>query len=137
MNPFDYQVGGRHYKQWAIDPYRVIATWPKWAGDVFQYLVRGKGEDDFAKAMHCLQMFSEMDDHPGPMRGARDQVCRFVEVMEHRQDELRPVLEAVADYLEHPGNAALVALYSELEKLVGSDVDAMRGTLARMMHGTD
>ena len=136
MNPFDYQVGGSHYKQWPMDPYQMIGTWPKWAGDVFQYLIRGKGEDDFAKAMHCLEMFSAMDDHPGPMRGAREKVGRFIETMERSQDDLRPVLEAVGDYLEHPGNAGLVAVYAELEKLVGARTDAVGNTLKRMMNGS-
>ena len=92
MNPFADQVGGDHYKNFAFDPFKVCANWPKWAGDVFTYLIRKKGQDDYQKAMHTMAMWMDMESKPQSQPLASELTRHWVEMS---QDALDPMVTDV------------------------------------------
>ena len=65
-----YQIGGDHYKNLAIEPWDVVATWTYneqvgfYRGNVLKYLLRafskGKPLQDLNKAAHYLQKLIEV-----------------------------------------------------------------------------
>lgn len=65
-----HQVGGEHYKNLAIEPWDVVATWNYeqqvgfYRGNVLKYLLRafskGKPVEDLRKAAHYLQKLIEV-----------------------------------------------------------------------------
>lgn len=103
MNPFDVQIGGDHYKKFAFDPFKVVANWPKWAGDVFTYLIRNKGSDDYAKAMHTMAMWMDMDSKPQPQPLAAELTRHWVEMSyDAMTPEVCEVIVALGDYIAVP-----------------------------------
>lgn len=66
MNPLDTQVGGNHYKQFAIQPseYCEKNNLSHLESNAIKYITRcrfkGKEEEDIQKAIHCLQMLLEL-----------------------------------------------------------------------------
>lgn len=118
VNPFDFQVGGDHYKHFGFDPFKVCGLWPKWAGDVFTYLIRNKGEDDYAKAMHTLAMFLDMEAQPIAQPIAYD-LTRFW--LESSIDALQPgvpdVILALAEYISAPTQQHLSNLIKRMDEL--------------------
>lgn len=62
LDPYTTQVGGDHYKKYAIQPaYYIIANNLTWAeGSVIAYVTRWKdkgGLDDLRKARHTLDLY--------------------------------------------------------------------------------
>jgi len=103
MNPFDNQVGGDHYKRFAFDPFKVCGNWPKWAGDVFTYLIRNKGADDYQKAMHTMAMWMDMDSTPQPQPLADELTRRWVEMSYDALDpQVTEVIIALGYYISAP-----------------------------------
>lgn len=102
-DPFTDQVGGDHYKSFAFDPFKVCANWPKWAGDVFKYLIRNKGDDDYEKAMHTFAMWMDMDSAPLAQPLAAEVTRQWVEMS---YDALDPrvvdVVIALSEYVSSP-----------------------------------
>jgi hypothetical protein len=69
---FDSQVGGSHYKDMPIQPYRFFHAnnIGKIEGDIIQYVLRFReknGKQDLDKAIQCIQLLSELEygDEPG------------------------------------------------------------------------
>ena len=122
MNPFADQVGGDHYKNFAFDPFKVCANWPKWAGDVFTYLIRKKGQDDYQKAMHTMAMWMDMESKPQSQPLASELTRHWVEMS---QDALDPmvtdVIVTLGDYIAVPSDAnlqhLLEAMYEPQESM--------------------
>lgn len=64
------QIGGDHYKNLAIEPWDIVATWNYeqqvgfYRGNVLKYLIRafskGKPVEDLRKAAHYLQKLIEV-----------------------------------------------------------------------------
>jgi len=103
MNPFDVQIGGDHYKKFAFDPFKVVGNWPKWAGDVFTYLIRNKGDDDYQKAMHTLAMWMDMDSKPQPQPLASEVTRHWVEMSyDAMTSEVCEVIVCLGDYIASP-----------------------------------
>ncbi len=64
---FDTQVGGNHYKQFAIQPLEFIVAndLPFVVGNVVKYVVRYKtkgGLEDLKKARHYLDLLIELEE---------------------------------------------------------------------------
>jgi hypothetical protein len=70
MNSRDKQVGGDHYLSMGIQPWDVIRAWGSieeyrgfLKGSALAYIGRagrkGSAEDDYRKAMHCLEALLE------------------------------------------------------------------------------
>lgn len=118
MNPFTDQVGGDHYKNFAFDPFKVCANWPKWAGDVFKYLIRNKGQDDYQKAMHVFAMWMDMESQPQPQPLASELTRQWVEMSYDALDpKVTEVVIALGDYVASPGEANLQVLMETFYEL--------------------
>ncbi len=67
---FDTQIGGNHYKQFAIQPLEFIVAndLPFVVGNVVKYVVRYKtkgGLEDLKKARHYLDLLIELEEKHG------------------------------------------------------------------------
>lgn len=126
MNPFTDQVGGDHYKNFAFDPFKVCANWPKWAGDVFKYLIRNKGQDDYQKAMHVFAMWMDMESQPQAQPLASELTRQWVEMSYDALDpKVTEVIIALGDYVASPGEANLQVLmetFYELQEAMRTQV---------------
>lgn len=118
VNPFDFQVGGDHYKKFGFDPFKVCGLWPKWAGDVFTYLIRNKGQDDYAKAMHTLAMFLDMEAEPPAQPIAYELTRHWIE---SSYDALQPgvadCILTLAEYISDPSSHHLQNVISCMNDL--------------------
>ena len=115
MNPFDNQVGGDHYKKFAFDPFKVCGTWPKWAGDVFTYLIRNKGADDYQKAMHTLAMWMDMEAPPQPQPMAAELTRCWVEMSYDALDpQVTEAIVCLGDYIASPTENNLQCLMESM-----------------------
>lgn len=118
LDPFAFQVGGDHYKRFGFDPFKVCGLWPKWAGDVFTYLIRKKSEDDYAKAMHTLAMFVDMEAEPQAQPLAYELTRHWIE---SSYDALGPGVAdcvlALAEYVSAPTPLHLQNLISCMNDL--------------------
>ena len=118
MNPFTDQVGGDHYKNFAFDPFKVCANWPKWAGDIFKYLIRNKSQDDYQKAMHVFAMWMDMDSPPQAQPLASELTRQWVEMSYDALDpKVTEVVIALGDYVASPGEANLQILMETFYEL--------------------
>ena len=118
MNPFADQVGGDHYKHFAFDPFKVCGNWPKWAGDVFTYLIRNKGADDYQKAMHTMAMWMDMDSKPQPQPLASELTRQWVEMSYDALDpKVTEVIITLGDYIASPEDKNLQALMESMYDL--------------------
>lgn len=126
MNPFTDQVGGDHYKNFAFDPFKVCANWPKWAGDVFKYLIRKKSQDDYQKAMHVFAMWMDMESQPQAQPLASELTRQWVEMSYDALDpKVTEVIIALGDYVASPGEANLQVLmetFYELQESMRTEV---------------
>ena len=66
MTAWDEQIGGSHYKDWAIQPSEFIqANDISWLeANAIKYLCRHKakgGREDLLKAKHCIDLLLEQD----------------------------------------------------------------------------
>ena len=71
MSAFDYQVGGSHYKDLAIQPAQFLRALnvPHLEGEAIYRILRHSqknGKQDLEKAIHTLQLIIEMDYSPKP-----------------------------------------------------------------------
>jgi hypothetical protein len=71
---FDHQIGGDHYRKYAIQPtqYIVANKLGFLAGNVIKYTTRYKdknGAEDIRKAIHYLQMILEFEYGEKPAAG--------------------------------------------------------------------
>ena len=132
MNPFDNQVGGDHYKKFAFDPFKVCGNWPKWAGDVFTYMIRKKGKDDYAKAMHTMAMFLDMDAKPQPQPLAAELTRQWVEMSYDAigDPDVVDTIIALADYIANPTDDTLHHL---LECMYDLQTSARDGQVAQQL----
>lgn len=64
MSAFDNQVGGSHYKDMKIQPFAFMTSrqYSKTQGDLFQYVLRKKNNDDLEKAIHVCRLDREARD---------------------------------------------------------------------------
>lgn len=67
MGADDRQVGGDHYKNLAVEPWRAMQAWmtPEefrgfLKGNVIKYLARTKGPNDIQKAHHYMEKLLEV-----------------------------------------------------------------------------
>jgi hypothetical protein len=74
---FDSQVGGSHYKDMPIQPYKFFHANAigKIEGDIIQYVLRFReknGKQDLDKAIQCIQLLSELEYGDGTSRPSSD-----------------------------------------------------------------
>jgi len=67
LKPLDVQIGGDHYKKYAIQPatYNMTNNIPWAEGDVISYVTRWRdkgGVEDLRKAIHILEMLIEFEE---------------------------------------------------------------------------
>lgn len=65
-NPFDFQIGGNHYQQFAIPPVRFITAnnLGFCVGNIIKYVVRypyKNGKEDLLKARHYIDLLIESE----------------------------------------------------------------------------
>ncbi len=69
-NPLDKQIGGKHYKDFAIQPLEYIEknNIPYLEGNAIKYITRHSfknGKEDILKAIHYLEVILEMRYNEG------------------------------------------------------------------------
>jgi len=87
MTAANNQVGGNHYKDFAIQPYEYIEknklTFLE--GCAIKYITRWRlknGLQDLDKAIHCLQLLRELNTQKSFKKEAEDFVREYYERME-------------------------------------------------------
>lgn len=69
-NALDVQVGGNHYKKWAVQPVQIIVldNLPFLHGCILKRLLRDKGDrkEDLQKVLHELNLIEQLHHSPEP-----------------------------------------------------------------------